>query len=498
MLIAVILVNVSITNLIDPINLTLNNVRGLKLGAKFNLNRPSSNDPLYQFLKDPVKASDLTILTETKIAGRFGGNDNVHLPNFEHFFPFGKEFPPVSYSCNSLSNGIIIFKNNQTIQILGSEIIHVGRLIKITGQKIASNECFTLFAVYLPSSNDMDSSLEYSNIISSLNSHLSPAIEAGHFVYVAGDWNADIYNPSRVNSIKEKSLHDMITKNGLIDLRVQSDFPEPTFYPADINRKPATLDYIFHNKPLKYRSISNLINPSSDHTIIHLTNSVKPPPPGSTIYNRLFENTKFVNHATSFLTETHNNFISSHSNLLDDPNSPAFLDWLSLMIDNLSVLNKRFQVENIHSLRKSHNRFNRGVAKCLKRLSKGESPESRAELEQLKSTHLSNHFDELKHSSNVFRIQKTVFAASNHRSCFSSFQTKGSKVISVLENPKTQQLTSNPLEIAEIFAEYQHEKVKRYDPYNDMIRANINPHSESPLLAVLDKHKIELSNNNFY
>ena len=163
------------------------------------------------------------------------------------------------------------------------------------------------------------------------------------------------------------------------------------------------------------------------------------------------------------------------------------------MIDNLSVLNKRFQVENIHSLRKSHNRFNRGVSKCLKKLSKGESPESRAELEQLKSTHLSNYFDELKHSSNVFRIQKTVFAASNHRSCFSSFQTKGSKVISVLENPKTQQLTSNPLEIAEIFADYQHEKVKRYDPYNDMIRANINPHFESPLLAVLDKHKIELS-----
>ena len=168
--------------------------------------------------------------------------------------------------------------NNQTIEILDSEIIHVGRLIKITAQKIASKECFILFAVYLPSSNDIESSLEYSNIISSLNSHLAPAIEAGQFVYVAGDFNADIYNPSRMNSVKETSLHNLITKNSLVDLRVQSNFPEPTFYPADVNKKPATLDYVFHNKPLKYRSISNLINPSSDHTIIHLTNLVKPPP----------------------------------------------------------------------------------------------------------------------------------------------------------------------------------------------------------------------------
>ena len=81
---------------------------------------------------------------------------------------------------------------------------------------------------------------------------MSPAIEAGQFVYIVGGFNADIYNPSGMNSTKEKSLHDFVLKNNLIDMRIQSDFPEPTYYPSDVNKKLATLDYIFHNKPLKY------------------------------------------------------------------------------------------------------------------------------------------------------------------------------------------------------------------------------------------------------
>ena len=438
----------------------------------------------------------MTILTETKIVGRFGDDEqpqNSHLPDFKHFFPFGNDFSPIAYSCNSIANGIIIFKNNQTIEILDIDIIHAGRLIRIKGQKIASKECFVLFAAYLPSSNVIESRIDYSNVMSSLDSYVSPAIEAGQFIYVVGDFNADIYNPSRINSTKEKSLHDFVLKNNLIDMRIQSDFPEPTYYPSDVNKKSATLDYIFHNKPLKYRSISNLINPSSDHTIIHITNSVRPPPLGSSIYNKLFDNTKFTKLATSSLTELHNNFISTHKNDLEDPNSPIYLEWLMLMIDQLSLLNRKFQIQNLHSLRKANNKFNRGVNKILKKLSKHESPESRAELEHLESTHLSNYLDELKHSSNNFRIQKTVFAASNHRSCFSSFQTKGSKNISVIECPKTLRLTSNPLEISEILAEYQSEKVKRYDPSEDMCRANIDPFSESPLHSVLNKHNIELS-----
>ena len=93
----------------------------------------------------------------------------------------------------------------------------------------------------------------------------------GQFVYVAGDFIANIHNPSRMNSIKEKPLHDFVLKNNLIDVRIQSNFSEPTYYHSDINKKFATFDYIFYNKPLKYQSIANLINPSSDHIIIHIT-----------------------------------------------------------------------------------------------------------------------------------------------------------------------------------------------------------------------------------
>ena len=96
-------------------------------------------------------------------------------------------------------------------------------------------------------------------------------------MFICGDFNAEIYNIERSNRIKEKSLAAFVTKHELIDLRIQSDFPEPTYFPADINKRSGTLDYIFSNKLFKYRSITNLVNPSSDHTIIYLTNLVKPP-----------------------------------------------------------------------------------------------------------------------------------------------------------------------------------------------------------------------------
>ena len=113
----------------------------------------------------------------------------------------------------------------------------------------------------------------------SLNSLMTPLIEAGQGVFICGNFNADSYNVERSNRTKEKSLAAFVTKYKLIDPRIQSDFPEPTYFPADINKKSGTLDYIFTNKPIKYRSITNLVNPSSNHTIINITNSIKPPSP---------------------------------------------------------------------------------------------------------------------------------------------------------------------------------------------------------------------------
>ena len=82
-----------------------------------------------------------------------------------------------------MANGIIIFINNQSIEILDVECIHSGRLLKIKCQKSATKESFVLFAVYLPSNNNVDSRIEYTNLLSSLDSHVIPLIEAGQGVF---------------------------------------------------------------------------------------------------------------------------------------------------------------------------------------------------------------------------------------------------------------------------------------------------------------------------
>ena len=224
----------SLSKLIDPINFCLNNVRGLWLGSKINPHHPTSNDPIYQFLKNAVKASDISILVETKVIGHFGEENNPQnalLPNSKNFFPFGDDFPTAAHSCDSMANRIIVFINNQSIEILDVECIHNGRLLKLKGQKSATKESFVLFAVYLPSNNNVDSRIEYTNLLSSLDGHVTPLIEAGQEVFICGDFNADIYNIERSNRIKEKSLAAFVTKHELIDLRIQSDFPELTYFP---------------------------------------------------------------------------------------------------------------------------------------------------------------------------------------------------------------------------------------------------------------------------
>ena len=57
------------------------------------------------------------------------------------------------------------------------------------------------------------------------------------------------------------------------------------------------------------------------------------------------------------------------------------------MIEKLSVENKKYQSENIRSLRKANNKVNRAMTKSFKRLMKNETPQGRAELERQKAQH---------------------------------------------------------------------------------------------------------------
>ena len=212
-------------------------MRGLRIGANCNWRRPTSDHALYQYLKHHVHTSDVSILVETKIVGQFYGENDpliANVPALNNFQPFGKDFPSVAYSCNGPANGVIVFVNNQTVEILKSEIVEVGRLIRITGQKRATKEPFILFAAYLNAGSDLDSRGDYCNTVDKLNSYLSPAILAGNPVYIVGDLNADVYNPTRVGGVKEKALRELISDNNLIDLRTQNETIEPTFFPLDV------------------------------------------------------------------------------------------------------------------------------------------------------------------------------------------------------------------------------------------------------------------------
>ena len=143
--------------------------------------------PFYQFLKNAIKASDITILVETKVIGHFddiNNPQNALLPNFKNFRPFGDEFHAAAYSCDSILNGIIVLINNQTIEILDVDYIHSGRLLKLKGKKSATKEPFVLFAVYFPSCNNVDSRIEYADLMSSLDGHMTPLIKGGQDVFI--------------------------------------------------------------------------------------------------------------------------------------------------------------------------------------------------------------------------------------------------------------------------------------------------------------------------
>ena len=163
------------------------------------------------------------------------------------------------------------------------------------------------------------------------------------------------------------------------------------------------------------------------------------------------------------------------------------------MIEKLSVENKKYQSENIRSLRKANNKVNRAMTKSFKRLMKNETPQGRAELERQKAQHFTQFSEELKQSTNSFRVKQTVHAASSHRSCYTSFQSKGSRHISAIECPQSGRILSNPLEIAEAFAAYQQNKVQKYDPSDDMQSVGVEPSSPSNLQSILNKHNITMS-----
>ena len=97
------------------IRVTTNNIRGLHLYRKGQA--PISNHPIYHTLKPHVIASDIVVLTETKVASN--NDDDL---NVENFRPFGPKVLVATYSCTGFDDGLMVLFNKETISIISTNV----------------------------------------------------------------------------------------------------------------------------------------------------------------------------------------------------------------------------------------------------------------------------------------------------------------------------------------------------------------------------------------
>ena len=472
-----------------PLAIVTNNIRGLHLSRKGAA--PLSDHPTYLSIKPHANTSDLTILTETKVQIDDQGTDPIHISNF---CPFGNKIGVAAYTCTGFSDGILVCYNKESISITSSNIIVPGRLVLLTIQHLATAQTHIIFAAYLPTGDD----LLYLECIDLLSTHIAShsSQHSDHSIYVIGDLNADIYDPTRAGRSPETHLARLIAHHGLVDVCRLAGITDPTFYPpANRNSSCSIIDYALVNRPVRYRNITYSINPSSDHAIISINDDSMPPPVGSTIRNKLFGNTKFHTEATAHLTAIQDQFVHNQQNDLSNPNHPAFLDWLHLMIESLTYFNKKFSKENLTSLKQKEHKFRVSIRKVLAKLDKNDSPENRLEIETIKKSHHAVLEEHISYMRGIIRVRKSVHHAKSHKFCFTKFQNRGQRKINSIVCPSTGTLLSDSHDIAEAFANFHKHKVSLPDTTLDMAAAGIDEEHDSTLLQlILDKHNLSLHN----
>ena len=85
----------------------------------------SSSDGKLSIIHSLTKSIDLVMLTETKTV--------LKTTQWANFFPRGRKFKPLTYSCSGLSDGIIIF--GSTDSIFNHTILQEGRVILVQFRK---------------------------------------------------------------------------------------------------------------------------------------------------------------------------------------------------------------------------------------------------------------------------------------------------------------------------------------------------------------------------
>ena len=470
------------------LSITTNNIRGLHLSRKGQA--PVSDHPTYLALKPHAIASDLTILTETKV--RIDQHDNPDPTHIDNFRPFGSKIRVAAYSCTGFSDGILVYHNAESTSIVAHTSIVPGRLMELTVQHTITSKIHIIYAAYLPTGDDV----LYLECLDLLSTHIAThsTLHSDHSLYVIGDLNADIYDPTRAGRLPETHLTRLIANHGLVDVCRLAGITDPTYYPpATMNSTRSILDYTLVNRPVCYRNIAYSINPSSDHTIITINDDASPPPVGSTIRNKLFCNMKFHTEATAYLKPIHDDFCSKQQDNLANPNNSAYLDWLHLMIESLTYFNKKFAKENLTSLRQKQHKYKISIRKAIKKAEKNDTLENKLEIERINKEHRTTLEQHIALMRGVIRVRKAIHQGKSHKFCWLKFQNRGQRKISSIVCPDSGELLYDSYDISQAFASFHKQKVSLPDTPFDMAEAGIVDSSEiSPLQFILNKHNLSL------
>ena len=282
-------------------NMLSHNLRGLALDNS-KKSRISSSDAKWSIIHSLTNSIDLVMLTETKTV--------LKTTQWANFFPLGRKFKPLTYSCTGLSDGIIIFGNTDSITNHTIDILQEGRAVLVQFKK--NNYNYAIYTLYLSSSN-------YFNRIHTLHlvndsisyikrSHTQPKI------ILTGDFNIDLQkNPTRQDS---KVISSILSSQNLTDLFLHNGFVTPTRIGDGLRANHQnTIDYFFISNELldQYKNVFHTVTPFSDHVILnaHSSNPYKPPQP-PTPHSFLFKHPLFRSEASNTLHAHHQTFLEEH------------------------------------------------------------------------------------------------------------------------------------------------------------------------------------------
>ena len=437
-------------------NMLSHNLRGLALDNS-KKSRISSSDAKWSIIHSLTNSIDLVMLTETKTV--------LKTTQWANFFPLGRKFKPLTYSCTGLSDGIIIFGNTDSITNHTIDILQEGRAVLVQFKK--NNYNYAIYTLYLSSSNYFNRMHTLHLVNDSISyikrSHTQPKI------ILTGDFNIDLQkNPTRQDS---KVISSILSSQNLTDLFLHNGFVTPTRIGDGLRANHQnTIDYFFISNELldQYKNVFHTVTPFSDHVILnaHSSNPYKPPQP-PTPHSFLFKHPLFRSEASNTLYAHHQTFLEEHQDFFHQTstNSPLpditiYLDWLEFISNHLDALNINFFNSHCTQPKQKQKSFQKQAKSIIKKVQKSETIENLTELQNLKNNYSDYVSQEARsRRANQQAKRATIYAKKSHPFAFLSFKNKSERKIRAIYDPSDQkELITDQSHIPQVFANFHSQK----------------------------------------